>query len=181
MTSVPAPQPAQLRRWPRVTRKQRQEFLSCLCAGWSVSHAAERTGRHRSVLYRLRDADADFAQLWDEALAAGTEALIDEARRRAVEGVAEPVYQRGELVGQVQRYSDNLLMFLIKQRDPSFRENARLEVTGRDGGAIEVANDWTPTSWQDVRAFIAQHGLDEPNVIDGEAVETPELEEGGDS
>ena len=62
-----------------------------------------------------------------------------EAYRRAVLGVAEPVYQGGELVGTVQRYSDRLLEFLIRGRRPqTYRDNTRLEVTGANGGKTMV-------------------------------------------
>lgn len=51
--------------------------------------------------------------------------LEQEAYRRAVEGVEEPVYQGGELVGTVRRYSDKLLEFLLRGRRPQvYRENA---------------------------------------------------------
>ena len=47
----------------------------------------------------------------------------------------EPVYYQGEVVGQVQRYSDTLLMFLLKGRRPEkFKD--RTELTGKDGAPI---------------------------------------------
>lgn len=42
-----------------------------------------------------------------------------EAFRRAVEGVGEDRFFRGDVVGTVTRYSDRLLMFLLKARRPS--------------------------------------------------------------
>ena len=41
-----------------------------------------------------------------------------EARRRAVDGVDEPVYYQGKEVGTVRRYSDVLLIFLLKGLRP---------------------------------------------------------------
>lgn len=55
--------------------------------------------------------------------------LEDEARRRAVDGVDEPVFQGGELVGHVRRYSDRLLEFLLRGRRPTvYREGASVDV-----------------------------------------------------
>jgi hypothetical protein len=55
------------------------------------------------------------------------ENLETEAYRRAVLGYEEPVYQPGEKVGVVTRYSDNLLMLLLRSRAPQKCGN-KLEV-----------------------------------------------------
>ena len=56
--------------------------------------------------------------------------LEAEAHRRAVEGVEEPVgWYRGKPGGTVRRYSDNLLMFLLKGVLPE-RYKDRMEVAG---------------------------------------------------
>jgi hypothetical protein len=60
--------------------------------------------------------DADFGKAWNLAIEIGYGILEDEAIRRAVLGVQEPIYQKGELVGYVTRYSDSLLAFLLKGR-----------------------------------------------------------------
>lgn len=49
--------------------------------------------------------------------------LDAEIDRRAVEGTDKPIYWRGQKVDTIKEYSDNLLMFRRKQRDPSFRDN----------------------------------------------------------
>ena len=51
------------------------------------------------------------------------DALEQEARRRALEGVEEPVFCRGERVGVIRRYSDALLILLLKAKRPEqFRD-----------------------------------------------------------
>jgi hypothetical protein len=40
--------------------------------------------------------------------------LLAEARRRAIEGVEEPIMHQGQVVTTVRRYSDLLLIFLLK-------------------------------------------------------------------
>ena len=55
----------------------------------------------------------------------GTEALEYEAVRRAYHGVAEPVFYNGVQCGSVTKYSDKLLMFLLKARNPAkYREGS---------------------------------------------------------
>lgn len=129
MTENPLPAERR-RRHPAVPARARAAFLEAIEAGWSFTHAATRAGVNKRRFYERLDTDEQFAAEFKAALEAGTHALEDEAHRRAVQGVEEPVYQRGELVGTVQRYSDNLLMFLLKKRDPSYREAHRVDVAG---------------------------------------------------
>lgn len=64
--------------------------------------------------------------------------LEKEAIRRAVDGVQEPVgWWKGKPGGYVQRYSDTLLIFLLKGQKPrKFAE--RFEHTGENGAPIQV-------------------------------------------
>jgi hypothetical protein len=134
-----APLPEQRRRTtPAVSAKARGLFLEALAAGWSVTHAAARAGVHRRRVYDLRGRDQSFAADWDDAVAEGTERLEDEARRRAVDGWDEPIYQRGELVGQVRKYDSSLLALLLRARDPHrFRESVQVDA----GGAVTFVLD----------------------------------------
>ncbi len=100
------------------TPKKVEAFLDGLSAGLSVTGACEQAVIGRRTVYEWREQDPDFAANWDAALEAGTDILEDEARRRAVEGVEEPVFYQGKPVGQVRKYSDVLLIFLLKGRRP---------------------------------------------------------------
>jgi len=85
----------------------------------NVSAAARHAGRARAQLYRLRKQDAAFAALWDDALEEAADWLELEALRRAMDGIEEGRYFRGEMIGTITRYSDSLLLFLLKARRPS--------------------------------------------------------------
>ena len=67
----------------------------------------------------LKPGDKVFARAWREAAEIGTRALEHEAARRAYHGVSEPVFYKGEICGYVQKYSDSLMMFLLKARKPA--------------------------------------------------------------
>ena len=64
------PGPPQRRRRPRINATERKEFLDALRAGWTVTHAAKRTGRDKRRFYGLREVDEAFAAEWDDALEA---------------------------------------------------------------------------------------------------------------
>lgn len=94
-------------------------FFEMLRKTGNVSAAARHAGRARAQLYRLRKQDAAFAALWDDALEEAADWLELEALRRAMDGTEEGRYFRGEMIGTITRYSDSLLMFLLKARRPS--------------------------------------------------------------
>jgi hypothetical protein len=94
-------------------------FLNMLRKTGNVSAAARHAGRARAQLYRLRKQDTAFAALWDDALEEAADWLELEALRRAMDGTEEGRYFRGEMIGTITRYSDSLLMFLLKARRPT--------------------------------------------------------------
>jgi hypothetical protein len=88
------------------------------------------------------------------------DAIRDEVRRRAIEGWDESVYQRGQLVGHVRKFSDALLMMEAKRRDPSYRENPHVEVTGGDGGPVELtAAGYEPPTLGDMVRLAGELGV----------------------
>ena len=119
------------------TPKTAGKFLTALREGATVAGACKAAKIGRSTAYEWRGKDEDFAAAWDEALEDGTDALEDEAKRRGADGVDEPVFYQGKQVSTVTKYSDTLLMFLLKGRRPEkFKD--RHEHTGADGGPIET-------------------------------------------
>jgi hypothetical protein len=129
----------------------RPVFLKELSNAGNVSAAALKAKVDRATAYAARDhkdktepgARLDaiaFARSWDNAMEVAIDALEAEARRRAVEGVDEPVgWYKGEAGGKVRRYSDTLLIVLLKAHRPEkYRENIHQEHTGAGGGPIEV-------------------------------------------
>jgi hypothetical protein len=121
------------------TPETRERFLALLAETGYVDQASKAAGfPRRQTVYEWREADPDFAQAWDDALEAYTQALEAEADRRGMRGVPEPVYWRGEQVGTVQKYSDVLLMFRLNGMRPE-KYRQRHEHTGKDGQPINVS------------------------------------------
>jgi hypothetical protein len=101
----------------KLTKMRQGRFLQALANTGSVTAAIAVAGSSRTRLYELRKADPAFACAWQEAEETAVDRLEDEARRRAMEGVPEPLVSAGKLVrddeGQpivVRRYSDHLLL-----------------------------------------------------------------------
>lgn len=118
----------------REKRNWEDGFIAALEKTGNISAAARKAKISRNTVYELyRDpAAADFKQAWDDALEVATDALELEARRRAATGVLEPVYYQGKRAGQVRRYSDTLLIFLLKAHRPEkFRENVDVTSGGK--------------------------------------------------
>lgn len=111
-------------------------FLTALSNTGNVRAACTAAKVGRSTVYDRREAAEAFAAAWAEAIEQAADMMEAEALRRAVHGVQEPVYYKGKVVGHVLKYSDVMLIFLLKAARPAkFRE--RFEHTGKDGGPIE--------------------------------------------
>jgi len=113
----------------KLTPARQEQFLKALAETGSVATSAALAGTSRTRVYELRKADQEFAGAWEDAEEIAADRLEGEARRRAVEGVEEPLVSAGKLVrdenGQpitVTRYSDNLLLALLKAHRPPRRE-----------------------------------------------------------
>ncbi|MBL6782976.1 MAG: terminase [Alphaproteobacteria bacterium] len=102
-------------------------FLTRLAVTGNVSASADYADLSRSQAYEWRKTDANFAASWDEALAIAVDQLALEARRRAVEGIEEVRYYQGEPIGSMRKYSDQLLMFLLRAYDPKTFQALRRE------------------------------------------------------
>lgn len=120
----------------KLTAKKREEFLEALEETGNVSASAKAIGLSRVRMYEIRHEDPEFKARWDEAVEVGVDALEQEARRRAYHGTTKPVYQGGALVGEIQEYSDTLMIFLLKGKRRQIFGDKR-EVTGKDGCAIQ--------------------------------------------
>lgn len=149
-------------RRSKATPKKLGEFLELLASNGNVTISAQALNLDRRKLYRLRDEQPDFRDAWDSAMAEAADHLEAEARRRAVEGWHEPVFYQGDEVGYVRRFSDTLLIFLMKGANPEkYRDRSSTELSG-PGGA--------PLAQGLVQIYLPGNGRDELEGTAGEAV-----------
>jgi hypothetical protein len=136
---------------PAATKRGRwrETFIKCLSETGNVSDACAAAGVGRTTAYAHQKGDAAFAERWELALEQGADVLEREARRRAAEGVCEPVFHQGQpgtmwvdeqgkqctadtpgakaVPAHVRKYSDTLLIFLLKGAKPQkYRENVNV-------------------------------------------------------
>lgn len=112
-----------------LTPERKRAFLLTLADTGQVKRAAQTIGMSRETVYQWRREDPEFAKAWERALEIAAEGLEDEAYRRAHDGVEEPVHYMGMAVDTVTKYSDTLLIFLLKGMKPEkYRE--RVEHSG---------------------------------------------------
>ena len=99
------------------TALRQRKFIETLAETASVRQAAAAVNMSRVSCYQLRNhpQGGDFKRAWDAAVDAGIAFLKDLAFERAVEGHLDPVWVRGEMKGYKRKYSDGLLMFLLRQ------------------------------------------------------------------
>jgi len=106
-------------------------FLDHLAGKGSVRAACARVGISPEAAYRLRRRDALFARGWAAALVLARDASVQVLADRAIDGVAEPIWHRGEQVGTRRRYDARLLLAHIGRLDRLADEERGAEDAGR--------------------------------------------------
>ena len=120
------------------TPDRQRAVIDALAELGSVSRAAKRINMAAEGAYMLRRAPGadEFRAAWDAALDHGVQRLADIAIDRAMEGVAVPVFWRGEQVGEKRWYNDRLLMFLLRHHQPArYGDNRPLPPAPRPAAA----------------------------------------------
>jgi len=149
-----------------------ERFLAALADDANVRAACRTAGISRKSAYQRRGQDPAFAAAWQDALADACDDLEREAVRRARDGTDEPVLYQGEPVGEwvnragrvvpegtagarwvpltLKRYSDVLLIFLLKAHRPElYRESLKL-LGGGQGGEIVIVRLGGGASMEDL-------------------------------
>jgi hypothetical protein len=132
-------------------------FLTHFRLTGNVTLSAQAAGVERRCHSRWMADDPAYAEAFADAQDEANDQLEAEARRRGYQGVDEPVFGRlarvervedesgvdyvteryTGVVGTVRKYSDTLLIFLLKANRPEkFKE--RHEHSGPKGGPIQV-------------------------------------------
>lgn len=114
-----------------VVEPQRRVFLINLAILGNRTRAARATGVCPVTAWLWRRDDDNFRAQYNEAMKIAAELHEDEMFRRASEGVLEPVWQGGRLVGSVRKYSDTLLIFGLKGSMPEkYADRSKVEHSG---------------------------------------------------
>ncbi|HPT88722.1 MAG TPA: helix-turn-helix domain-containing protein [Bacillota bacterium] len=140
-------------------KKRKELFIAAYKECGTIIQTCRMTGIYRSQVYRWKEEDPEFRDALEQAEEEATEALIAEARRRGLNGVDEPIYYKGKQVGAVKKYSDNLLMFLIKAKRPEYRDKVQNEiVTPPEGFNINITSMTPEERRARINELIAKRG-----------------------
>lgn len=121
----------------RTKKSLQTAFLTQLEATGNITLSCKKSKVPRRTIYDWLEKDEKFKELYDKSVLIGIELLEDEAQRRAYHGTTKPVYQGGKKVGQVQEYSDTLLIFLLKGKKPEVYKD-RTEHSGTIDGTTTL-------------------------------------------
>lgn len=106
-------------------------FLSALAEVGVVRYACKAAGVDSGLVYAKRKADETFAASWAEALENASDSLEEEAVRRAKDGIVEIVVGKNGEIHENRKYSDTLLIFLLKGARPEkYRERFDTKLSG---------------------------------------------------
>jgi|GEM_PF-2291799 hypothetical protein len=141
--------------YSKLTPEVLDKYLEKLAETNNFTLAAASIAYSSMRMYQLRKSDPEFEAKCEAAQACFCEKLVAEVVRRAYHGVKKPIFYNGWQTGYIVEYSDTLLMFVTKRYDPAFRDNYKVELTGKDGGAIETKGtvlnvDYDPTDAESV-------------------------------
>jgi hypothetical protein len=160
-----------------------------------MTRAAEAARISRRSAWGWLQRDARFADAFRDAGEQAADLLETEARRRAIEGIEEPVIWQGQLATvpdpnggppiplTIRKYSDTLLIFLLKGARPEkYRERYDFQHTGPGGGPVLVSDPIrTALADPEIRAALAlaahrmaQKAIGEGEMIEGSAVKIVE-------
>lgn len=123
--------------FPGIPHVKKRAFLAAYAECGNVRMAAESANIDRKTHTNWLKDDDLYVEAFEAARNHAMDLLEQEAWRRARSGVDEPVFQMGELCGTVRKYSDTLLIFLMKGGRKEVYAD-RHELTGVGGGPIET-------------------------------------------
>jgi hypothetical protein len=100
------------------TAQKQIAFIEALAETGCVAEACRRVGMSESSAHRLRRRPCGWAfrRAWDAAGDYGLHRLEQAVVSRSVNGVARPIFYKGEQVGEWRHYDERLAMFLLRTR-----------------------------------------------------------------
>lgn len=146
-----APVPRRCERHDGWTEERQCAFIEALADTGSVAAACKAVNMSTNGAYYLRrqpGAD-EFREAWQKALDLGVQRIEDVAMDRALNGVEEPLYSYGKLIGTRKRYNDRLLMFMLRNRSPErFAEGRAKSLNAIDAMEVERLKKKWRAQWE---------------------------------
>jgi len=133
------PKPKKPGRKPNALPGWEIPFFAALKEYGVIGYACDAASVNRSTVMDRVEKDPDFKSEFDASRESATDKLEREAFRRAHNGVEEAIYHKGLEIGRIRKYSDTLLIFLLKGNRPDkYRETFGNQLSGVGGGPIHI-------------------------------------------
>jgi hypothetical protein len=110
---------------------RKARFLDGLATGGTVRAACARVGMSPQAAYTLRRRDLTFAHAWDAALVLARAHAETVLAERALHGIEEEIWFRGELVGTRRRFDARLMLAHLARLDRAADDEAARRHAGR--------------------------------------------------
>lgn len=157
---------------------RKAEWLEVIRQCGRRSIANTKVGVHRRTVEIHLKKDPKFYEGFEDAMQFFRESLVNEAVRRGVRGVDEPIFSRGrraldihpddadrlselEKAGEmprmipatIRRYSDTLLHALLKAHNPEFTDKQIVE-TAKDSDSVAKIEELSESELDDLQRFL---------------------------
>jgi hypothetical protein len=130
-----------------IQHHKKRAFLAAYAETGNVTKAAQAADIDRSTHYGWLKDDKDYAEAFKHADEEAGDTLEAEARRRAVEGIEEPVFHQGMVVGTIRKYSDTLLIYLLNGSKPEkYKQRVHSDVTAKVDATVTQKPDLSKLS-----------------------------------
>ncbi len=134
--------------YPEITPDTLKLYFSYLSLKGVKRHSALMAGVEPDQVDRLIKKTPELKALQDSAIAEYKEQIDMEIHRRAIDGVQEPVFFKGQVCGHVTKTSDRLLEFMAKANSPEkYREHVLVDANVR-AGVLVVQQTLDPDDWE---------------------------------
>lgn len=132
----------------KITPLIKEKFLVTFRVCGLIGKSSLAAGICPETLRVHREKDAEFGAAIDDAYLTYTETLEAAAHLRAVDGLEEPIYQGGKLVGKKRVFSDHILALMLKRHIAAYREKQSLDININGGVFVAPLSGESSKEWE---------------------------------
>lgn len=121
----------------RTTSEKMKAMIQGFADTCNVVRAAKLARISRKIHYVWLEKHPDYAAVFEKTKRHAADYLESVAVERATTGWSEGIYYQGSRCGSVRRYSDGLLMLLLRGAKPELYGN-KTEISGPQGTPIQA-------------------------------------------
>jgi len=138
---------ADTKKWRPFDDHAKEQFLLFVARSGQLVSSAAQTGVSSQTIRNHREADPAFDERVKDAVERYRDSVDAEIKRRGIDGIEEPVFYQGVVVGWLRRYSDALALAHAKAHDPRYRERTQLDIKHSGGVMVVPAVPASTADW----------------------------------